>query len=235
MILIPEIKLVYPIILLLSFIIPFILIYLRNKNKIKKEVLLDSFLTAFICSMSGGMLYHMIAEYITNKEFKFGLSAYGGAIGLILSVFLYNKLFLNGRPYRVSNKVKNTLKSEYFVHIPLIYAIGKLACGFNGCCLGYASTGRISITYDNIISYFPVQFVETIVFFLIYLIGITVLKENKNKVLIIFILSAAAKACLECLRYGYTGFNINQVVSFIIIAVCTTLILTKRKPSKKKV
>lgn len=232
MINIPKIGHIYPIFILLSFIIPFIIIYFRNKDKYKSEYLFYGFLTVFICSVAGGFLFH----FFTNN-FAFGLSSYGGAIGFIIAAFLYPKLVSSEKYTNISDelcqKQHKHLRNEFLIHIPLLYSISKIACGLNGCCHGFEYSGLISVSYNGINSYFPVQFIETICFFLIYLAGVTLLENNKNKVLIILMISAMSKAALEYFRYGYSGININQIVS-ILFVVATIIILIKRRESNGK-
>lgn len=227
MIQIPEIKNIYPAFILLSFIIPFSIIFIRNKNKYKKSVLFYSFLTAFLCAMTGGIIYHAITQFINEISLSLGLSSYGGAIGLILSVFIYDKILKKEKDLNVSDELRRNLKEEYLMHIPLIYSISKLACGFNGCCYGLMYTGSLSISYDNINSYFPIQFIEVVCFFSIYIFTTHLLRKNPDKVYITFVISAIVKAALECFRNGYSGININQTVSLFIIIVCLFILYGK--------
>lgn len=227
MIHIPEIKNIYPAFILLSFIIPFSIIFIKNKNKYKKSVLFYSFLTAFLCAMAGGIIYHTITQFIDGIPLSLGLSSYGGAIGLILSVFIYDGILKNEKSLNISDELRRNLKEEYLMHIPLIYSISKLACGFNGCCYGFMYTGPLAVTYDGVNSHFPIQFIEVIYFFLIYFFTTHLLRKNPDKVYITFIISAIAKAALECFRNGYSGFNINQTVSLIIIIICLIILYKK--------
>lgn len=228
MIHIPKIKYIYPIFILLSFIIPFLIIFFKNKDKYKKSVLFYSFLTAFLCAMIGGFIYNFIFT------FTFGLSSYGGAIGLILSVFIYDKIISKEKDLNISEELRRHLKEEYFMQIPLIYSISKLACGFGGCCYGFMYTGPLSVTYDGTNSFFPVQFLEVVYFFLIYFFTTHLLRKNPDKVYITFIISAIAKAALECFRSGYSGINGNQIVSLIIIIICLFILYQKGEKQVEK-
>lgn len=220
---IPNFTHIYSVFIILSLVIPFVIIYIRNRYKFREGILFYSFFVAFTGAIIGGILYHIAAEFIVNRKLSIGLSSYGGALGLIAAIYFYNYFFMK----RNSSTLKRILREEYFIHIPLIYSISKLACGFNGCCCGIIYNGPFSVTYDGITSHLPVQFIESAYFFLIYLFAVKLLNKRDDKVELTFALSALIKAMLECLREGYTGININQVVSLIIAMFCVTVMVRR--------
>lgn len=171
-----------------------------------------------------------ILNLYTNKKMALtlltaGFSSYGGAIGILLSSYLFSKM--------ISNFF--ILKSS-ILSLPLMYSISKLGCFFVGCCYGIPYKGLFNVTYLQglNISLFPVQLVESIVFFLIFLVGIFYHKK-KYILEIIILLSACAKFLLEYLRYENIGkfICVNQVISLLLIFI--VLIIIQRKKVKQTV
>lgn len=223
--LIPKIKYIYPIFILLSFFIPFLIIYLKNLKikRYSKRFILYSFLCSFLCAIYGGFVVTIISSLITKHKIEFGLSSYGGAIGLILSIWVYKKIVKKTHP-SINTK---PLSAEYITHIPLMYSISKLACGFNGCCVGIEYSGPLAVTYDGATSYLPFQFIETIIFLLIYLFTI----KKFNNIYFIILLSGISKFVFEFFRYGYTGLNINQIISLVFVVFAITRLFNASRNS----
>ena len=223
MIYIPEIPYIYPVCILLSFLITFFVVYLQNRN-INKEILTYFFLTVFICSITGGCLFSVAENLIKNRTLQIGLSAYGGAIGLLTGCIFIPKLLSTP----VQKLTKDTILS-----LPLMYGLSKLACGLNGCCHGFEYRELFSVVYSNNVPYFPVQFLETLTFIIIFVIVYLVNKKTKiNSIGFMMVLSGTAKGLLDFLRYGHHGISINQAVSLIFIFI--GLFLVFKVNSKKE-
>ena len=197
-------------------------IYLR-KNKIDKEKIILFIIMQVVYSVLGGVLLNSI---LNRNISQIGLSSYGGAIGILIATIIFEKM----------NKSKGIFIKSATLSLPLIYSISKLACFFAGCCYGIPYDGFFSVTYSEglIIPLFPVQLVETIVFFGVFIFCIF-LRKNKNIIEITLILSAICKFLLDFLRYSHMEqiLSINQVISlgFVIVGA----FLYKRKMRKNNI
>lgn len=222
---IPEIPYIYPVFILLSFIIPLFTVFLSNRD-IKKDTYFYFSLYLFICSVTGGVLYAITENLIKTEEFKTGLSAYGGAIGLICGIYSSKYIF--------KNSITDKVKKDIFLSIPLFYSVSKLACALNGCCAGKEYTGLFSVCYSDGISKIPVQFIEVIVFFIIYRLIIVINKSKYKKYApgAMLVIAGAAKGVLEILRESYTGFSIIQAVSlfFVVSGLINLIYQRKSRP-----
>lgn len=104
-----------------------------------------------------------------------GMSAYGALIGGFLMIYIFCLEF---------KLPLIKFFTKYVILLPLIYAIGKLGCFFGGCCYGVECSLPISVVYlnsmdaPNNISLFPVQLVESIVNFIIFVWLILEKKER---------------------------------------------------------
>ena len=212
---------IYGVFILLSLTIGMIFncIYLR-KNKVDREKIILFVLMLITYGIFGGILLNSI---ISRNFSKIGLSSYGGAIGILSATIIFEKMnFSNGI------FVKSAILS-----LPLIYSISKLACFFAGCCYGMPYNGIFSVTYTEglNIPLFPIQLLETIIFFGVFVFCV-IYRKNKNLIEITLILSAIAKFLLDFLRYSHIGqiLSVNQVISigFIVIGV----VLYRRKIKK---
>ena len=143
------------------------------------------------------------------------LSSYGGLVVAIIAAFIYELIFPTDKKV-----IKYTILS-----LPLIYSFTKIACAINGCCNGIFYNGPFAITYPHFSdkSVFPVQILEVIVFFILFLFC----NKNKNRkdityITLLFI--SIFKYLVEFLRYGNTSL-INQNQLFSIILFVTTLVV----------
>ena len=159
------------------------------------------------------------------KDFSFskiGLSSYGGAIGLLISSVIFEKMCPSNKTF-----IKGAI-----ISLPLIYSISKLACFFAGCCFGLPYDGMFSVTYSSglNIPLIPVQLIETIIFMIIFVI--CVLLQNNRKIAgITIVLSAMAKFLLDFLRYNHLEekISLNQIISIVFIIIGIYLIIKRRK------
>lgn len=150
-----------------------------------------------------------------------GVTSYGAVIGAILSLLIFSKLY------------KKNFKEILYIFtpgFPLMYAIGKLGCLFAGCCYGieYNGIGSISYEFSNVapkgVSLFPIQFVEAIVFFVIFIY--IMIKYRKNQINFVTlgkgsILCGTSKFILDFFRMSHIGkiISINQLISIFFITV----------------
>lgn len=114
--------------------------------------------------------------------------------------------------------------------IPLMYAIGKIGCFITGCCYGieYNGIGNIIYKYSldapQNVPLFPIQILETIIFFIIFMYIINKTLKNKfnwNSLGKSFILCGIAKFSLDFLRASHNNkiLSLNQYVSILFILI----------------
>lgn len=217
---------IYGIIILLALISNIIIVLINSKrysyNLDEAVCLLVYENIGIIC---GAKIFSFLQRYKElNGEFDFfslGLSSFGAVIGALIFLLLFSLQF------------KRSFKELLFIFIPpvpLMYAIGKLGCFFSGCCYGIEYNGVFNVIYKysdvapKNISLFPVQFVETIIFLLIFIYSIIGYMKNKfnEKFLgITFILCGIAKFGLDFLRMSHKNIilSVNQIVSIIFILI----------------
>lgn len=211
---------IYGIFILISLLMGVICnwIYLK-KNNVKNQDIVLFVIMIFIFALFGGELLNFLLT--DSREYKFtlyGLSSYGGAIGILLASIVFGKI-------NAENKL--FLKSAV-LSLPLIYSISKLACFFAGCCYGGPCNSKFCVvyTFGLNIPLIPVQLIETITFMIVFIICLS-LRKNKEIISITIILSAISKFLLDYLRYDHLDKVItkNQIISivFVIIGIVTIL------------
>ena len=215
---------IYACMILLSLILGalFIYIYLR-KQSIEKKYVLIYILMMVIYSIICGIVLDSIINKRSNSVI--GLSSYGGAIGVILSAIIFEKM----------HSSDGLIIKSAIISLPLIYSISKIGCFLAGCCYGIPFNGAFSVTYTAglNIPLVPVQLLETIVFMLIFIV--CVLFRKKYRIIgITLVLSAIGKFLLDFLRYSHLNeiISTNQIISITFIIIGIVLIL-KPKIIKK--
>ncbi len=222
----------YPIMILLSFIAGNSGMYVLNvRNGIKRNI--SGYLILLSPMMS--LFFGICLTYFTSGFRYYGLSSIGGLIGMYTAVLTM----------AVINSDKSDMRIMFqncTIVLPLMYSISKIGCFLAGCCYGIAYRGIFCIHYTghgNIPSHdvFPVQIAESIVFLMIFLVGILLDKHgNKNIVWVIFFMSAFSKGLLDFLRESHTGklISMNQVLCIILITVGIVIMLFFVKQNKKQ-
>lgn len=172
-----------------------------------------------------------------NGQFKFlnvGLSSYGAIIGATLFLFIFSIQF------------KKNFKDIIFMFLPsmpLMYSIGKIGCFLAGCCYGikYNGLGKIMYYYSNEapnnIYLFPVQLIESLIFFVIFLYLIRKQYTNKltNKSFgICLIMCGISKFIMDFFRMNYSNtiLSVNKIISIFVIIV-GIIIVIKNQANKK--
>ena len=145
----------------------------------------------------------------------------GGIIVAISSVYLF----------------KDTRFFKYtIISTPLIYSFAKLACLFNGCCIGIPYNGPLAITYPFLgnQTYFPIQLTETIAFIIIFQICNS-LHKHKNITYITLLLILTTKFLLDFLRYEHIHkfLSNNQIMSIILLSLVILTYFTKKIINQK--
>jgi len=204
----------YPIMIILSLITGILMMYFLNrKNQIQKNV------AGYLCMLAPMMslFFGLLLTYITSGGQYFGLSSLGGLIGMYSAVLIMALISPQTGTLRIMMK-------NCTLVLPLIYSISKIGCLSAGCCRGISYHGAFCIHYTGIETepafVFPVQLTETLVFLIIFLMGLILEKKHQHPVWIVFIFSASAKFLLDFLRESHA----NQILSFTQI-LCLVLIL----------
>ncbi len=227
---------IYSLVILIAFLSNIVVIcnISFKKNRFNYDLL---YLLIFehIGMIIGAKIYSYLldpAKY--NYQFnilKVGFSSVGAVIGIIIMSIIYIKLF------KINIK---TIIETFICSIPLIYSIGKIGCFLTGCCYGIYYNGPFSITYhyspnnNNGISLFPIQLLESIVFFIIFIITYKIVINNKisNKTVgIITILIFISKFLLDFLRYTHMNslITFNQIICIPFILIGFLLIVLKKE------
>lgn len=218
---------IYTIIMLSSILLGalYVFVSLKNKKALDKSIILY-FVLYFVFAILIAKLY-TFAFYFNEVSFaKAGLASYGGLIGTIIAAIVYEKIY-----------PKDGLVIKYtIISLPLVYAFGKIACFFNGCCFGIPYDGIFSVTYTDKLNepVFPIQLLEVFIF--IALFEIANLKQNKKNInYIVLIIIAMLKFFIEFLKYSPTNevLKPNQIFSIILIFITTIIYLYKNKKANQ--
>ena len=148
--------------------------------------------------------------------FSAGLSAYGGLIGVIIASIIFENIVPTNKKI-----IKYTILS-----LPLVYGLTKIGCAITGCCGGIAYEWIFKIKYTNALNIwqFPIQFVEVIVFLLIF-VFCHLLRNKRYISYIVLFLVNIFKFLLDFLRYEHLEVLITKNQIFSIILFITTLII----------
>ncbi len=217
---------IYSLVILIAFLINIVVVcYISYKKNRFNYDLIYLLIFEHIGMIFGAKFYSFLsnpAKYNYHFDMlKSGFSSVGAVIGIIIMSFIYIKMF--------KSSVKE-ITETFICSIPLIYSIGKIACFLAGCCYGIEYNGPFSITYlysshnNNGISLFPVQLLESIVFFIIFIYTFKIVikdKVNKKNIGIIIIMIFISKFLLDFLRFTHMksiiSFNQIMCLPFILI------------------
>ncbi len=221
----------YAITFILSFVVSFIIIYfLLRKSGMPRSIIIYSIILGMITCIYGAMMYGVIVSGFKIGLLKAGFSSLGGAIGLIVSIWIMTIIYKEG---------KKDLWDAYLAVLPLFYAISKIGCSIMGCCRGIPYDGIFAVSYNNKFMHtdnlFPVQMLESITYFCIFFICISVyFKFRDYNKSVALILCAVAKGLIDFLREEHIGVIIspNQVIC-IVFFVVGILLLAKTYKTRK--
>ncbi|WP_295094435.1 prolipoprotein diacylglyceryl transferase family protein [Ruminococcus sp.] len=218
----------YALMIAISFVAGLVLQYFLN---IKRGIqpMIAGFITLLSPLMS--FFFAFLLTYATSDGSKFGLSSMGGLFGMYLSVVTLALIKRDPRTTCI------TLENCTLV-MPLMYSISKLGCFFAGCCHGIPYHGPCCVKYSGKVTetdyIFPVQLTETIVFFLIFAIGMIMLIKNyRNTSIYILSASAAAKGFLDFLRESHMDkiISFNQILCIIVVIIGIVYITAFKRKS----
>ncbi len=155
---------------------------------------------------------------------KGGFVFYGGLIGGILGVFIYSKQF------KISFK---ELLLILLPVVPLIHSIGRIGCLCAGCCYGMEYHGFGAITFHdsllapNDVPLFPMQIVEAICNFIIFIVLLLTYKKflgTYKTVGLYLVLYSIVRFTLEFFRGDlirgiYFSLSTSQWISIVLFIV----------------
>ena len=204
----------YPVMMILSFAAGLTASYLLDRRggvpkTVCRYLMLLSPLMSVFCGFG--------LTYITSGGKMLGLSSLGGLIGMYAAALTL--CLINGN----SGDTKTMLGSCTLV-LPLMYSVAKIGCTLAGCCRGFAYEGVLSIHYSGKLSgtadAFPVRPLESLVFFIIFIVGLVLHLRGRKTVMPVFFTSAAAKLFLDFLRESHTEtmLSLTQVLCVVLIA-----------------
>lgn len=212
---------VYQIMIFISFLISYLIICFKlNKEKIPHNIIYLCALMSLVFTIIGAKLYTILTNLEKNYGiYDSGFSSIGGAIGLVTSIIIFNKIY---------SKNSKKILDVYIETLPLLYSISKLGCFLVGCCYGISYKGVFNIKYYFLKhSVFPIQIFESILFFILFIACLN-LKKYKNEIIIM--IGAILKFCLEFLRYSHINkfLSIHQIICLIaILVMCSTIFYKK--------
>ena len=199
-------------IVLLSIVIGIIIARILMRNAGVKSITcfytaIFTFISILVCSV-------IFSISLSGNIRTIGFVGAGGALGLIVGAVTSAIIHRD----HISESM-----SAWIIVAPLMYGLSKIGCHIAGCCNGIPYNGFFTITYASkgSTSYFPIQITETIVFVLIFIIGLILYLKSKNKTrvaIFVILLSGIAKIGLEFLRESHMGHIITsyQVIVFMI-------------------
>lgn len=218
---------VYMIFILISFAVgllaAFILMWLDKvpKYAIWCSIVLNAMMIAF-----GGMFF----SAVTMGFKSCGLSSVGGAFGVFVALFVIT---------RIIPEYNEQFFKAYGCIIPLMYSVSKLACHFSGCCYGRAYSGMFCLHYEGVserlpaMDVFPVQMSETILFGILFAVGVILVyvKKVKHGIFILACMSGIGKSLLDFLRDSHADNllkpSVNQIMCLMIIILGAVLAYVK--------
>lgn len=212
--------------------------YFTKFFNIKKEDVFYCILYAVIGVGIGAKLLYIITNIpflIENYQtldlyntflqmLKGGFVFYGGLIGGILGVFIYSKQF------KISFK---ELLLILLPVVPLIHSIGRIGCLCAGCCYGMEYHGFGAITFHdsllapNDVPLFPMQVVEAICNFIIFIVLLVTYKKflgTYKTVGLYLVLYSIVRFTLEFFRGDlirgiYFSLSTSQWISIVLFII----------------
>lgn len=168
---------------------------------------------------------------------KGGFVFYGGLIGGILGVLVYSKQF------KISFK---ELLLILLPVVPLIHGIGRIGCLCAGCCYGMEYHGFGAITFHNSllapndVPLFPMQIVEAICNFVIFIVLLLTYKKflgTYKTVGLYLVLYSVVRFTLEFFRGDlirgiYFSLSTSQWISIVLFIVGIAIFVLEYKRKK---
>ena len=226
--------------------------YFTKFFNIKKEDVFYCILYAVIGVGIGAKLLYIITNIpflIENYQtldlyntflqmLKGGFVFYGGLIGGILGVFIYSKQF------KISFK---ELLLILLPVVPLIHSIGRIGCLCAGCCYGMeyhgfgAITSHDSLLAPNDVPLFPMQVLEAICNFIIFIVLLVTYKKflgTYKTVGLYLVLYSIVRFTLEFFRGDlirgiYFSLSTSQWISIVLFIIGIAIFVRESKNFNK--
>ena len=227
--------------------------YFSKFNNIKKEDVFYAILYAVVGLGVGAKLLYILTNIpfiiknsatlgfwnIIGQMFRGGFVFYGGLIGGILGVFIYAKQF------KISFK---SLLLTLIPVVPLIHSIGRIGCLCAGCCYGMPYDGFGAIIFDhspiapNGVPLFPMQIVEAICNFVVFIILLLTYKRflgTYKTVGLYLILYSIVRFTLEFFRGDlirgiYFSLSTSQWISIALFIIGIVIFVYEHKNNLNK-
>lgn len=196
------------------------------RNKIPGIIVFLSLLINSALTLYFGILFSVLTTLASKHRFELGLSSAGGAIGILVGTVLI---------YLICQNKNYPLLKGYALSLALMYSVSKVGCFLSGCCSGREYHGFGCVTYHgegaHIHPYpvFPVPLLETIVFFIIFMVFAILFKRVKTTTMLI--VYAVAKFATDFLRESHEGviLSVNQGFCLLIAVLCIVYICIEPK------
>lgn len=223
----------YAITFLLAFIVSFAIVFiLLSKRGIPANYIGYSMFLNVVLILYGAKLFTVVTSGFKTSIWNAGFSSLGGAIGLLLGIFIFGCMYKEGR---------SALFESYITVLPLMYSVSKIGCYLVGCCHGIPYSGPFAVSYSGDYiqggPYFPVQLVESVTFACIFLVIFYLYMRGNRKHLIptVMILCASTKFSLDYLREYHLSkiISANQLVCIIFFVWGILAIYKKRKGTQE--
>jgi len=224
-----------------------------KKNELNKEDVLYASLLGAVGIGVGGKILYLITiakplwenrtilfeqKALLYKVLQGGFVFYGGLFGAFIAIWIYC------RAYHINSE---NMFLAILPSVPLIHAFGRIGCFCAGCCYGipYDGLGHIVFEKSQVaplgIPLFPVQLVESVWNFLLFVILEIVVQKTKSIRISIasYMLGyGIMRFCLEFFRGDAGRGFIGRLSTSQWISVCLVfgaiIILVKRKRNVDK-
>ena len=203
--------------ILLGVILACIIMYREGLKR--TSIIYTAFLT-FVCIMVCGLSLQI---WLTGDPKRLAFTGAGGALGLLIGAF--SSIFIH-------RDHEKEMMASWVVTAPLMYGLAKTACHISGCCVGIPYHGKWAVVYESDhISRFPVQLSESLLFTLIFLIGLFMLLISGKPLLtsrVVIVISVIAKFSMDYLREGHyitkSPLSQNQILALICGVIALGLV-----------
>lgn len=206
----------YSIMIALAYIVG---LYVQCRLNLNRGISRKTSFKLIMISPGASIICALLLTYYSSGGRYIGLSSMGGLVGMYIGVLLSSVVNRNYGEIRV-------LAENCTFTLPLMYSISKIGCLFAGCCHGIEYSGFLSLHYISAtgreMTVFPVQLIETIVFFMIFVVGMVLYKmHNRKSIYVVFGLSVSVKFILDFFRESHIGkeLSLNQILCLILCAV----------------
>lgn len=220
----------------------------RRKGIGSEEIIIVMAMSLGMALFGAGLLYIFVSysikdliNGILNGDFTFlkngGLVFYGGLFGGIIGAIIA----LRWQQLDVSN-----VEQCIIPVLPLGHAVGRIGCLFAGCCHGFEYKGPLAV--KNLLisaekTYFPIQPVETLLNFGIFLFLLWYTRKERPTYYILcvyLIFYSTLRFILEffrgdLIRGVFFMFSTSQWISVMLFLISILILYNFREQTSKKI